>query len=166
MGAPAYTTGHNSQGQAIALDGANSYVQLPANIAKGGAFTFAAWVYWNGGGDWQRIFDFGNDTSHYLFLTPSSGSSTLRFAINNGSGEQIVERAGALASGSWQHVAVTLNGNTAILYVNGAQVASSTSFSIAPSAFAPIRIISERASSRPTRYSMADSMKWKSRITP
>ncbi|HWH68275.1 MAG TPA: LamG-like jellyroll fold domain-containing protein, partial [Candidatus Sulfotelmatobacter sp.] len=139
VGAPAYTTGHNSQAQAIALEGANSYVQLPANIARGSAFTFAAWVYWNGGANWQRIFDFGNDTSHYLFLTPSSGSGTLRFAINNGSGEQVLERAGALAPGSWQHIAVTLNGNTAILYVNGAQAAASTSFSIAPSAFAPIR---------------------------
>ena len=62
MGAPTYTTGHNSQAQAIALDGANSYVQLPANIAKGSAFTFAAWVYWNGGAAWQRIFDFGTVT--------------------------------------------------------------------------------------------------------
>lgn len=138
VGAPGYTAGHNSQAHAIVLDGANSYVQLPPNIARGGGFTFAGWVYWNGGGTWQRIFDFGNDTSHYLFLTPNSGSS-LRFAINNGSGEQIVERAGALASGSWQHVAVTLSGSNAVLYVNGAQVASSTSFSIAPSSFSPIR---------------------------
>src|ERR1019366_6396167 len=42
VGAPNYTAGHNSQAQAIALDGANSYVQLPANMAKGNAFTFAA----------------------------------------------------------------------------------------------------------------------------
>jgi autotransporter-associated beta strand protein len=139
VGAPAFTTGHNSHAQAIVLDGANSYVQLPANIAKANAFTFAAWVYWNGGNAWQRIFDFGNDTAHYLFLTPNSGGGTLRFAINNGSGEQVLERAGALASGSWQHVAITLNANTAVLYVNGAQVASSTSFSIAPSAFRPIK---------------------------
>ena len=139
IGAPTFTTGHNSQAQAIVLDGVNSYVQLPANIAKGSALTFAGWIYWNGGNNWQRIFDFGNDTSHYLFLTPNSGSSTLRFAINNGSGEQIVERAGALASGSWQHVAVTLSNNVATLYVNGSQVASSSSFSIAPSAFSPIK---------------------------
>jgi len=139
IGAPAYTTGHNSQAQAIVLDGANGYVQLPANIAKGNGFTFAGWVNWNGGAPWQRIFDFGNDTSHYLFLTPNSGSGTLRFAINNGSGEQIVERPGALASGSWQHVAVTLNGSVATLFLNGTQVASSTSFSIAPSAFGPIK---------------------------
>jgi len=66
-----------------------------------------------------------------------SVSGTLRFAINTGSGEQILERSGELASSSWQHVAVTLNGNTAILYLNGTQPASSTTFSIAPSAFSP-----------------------------
>jgi autotransporter-associated beta strand protein len=139
VGAPAYTTGHNSQASAIALDGANSYAQLPANIAGGSAFTFAAWVYWNGGGNWQRIFDFGNDTSHYLFLTPSSGSGTLRFAINNGSGEQIVQRTGALPSGSWQHVAITLSNNVAVLYLNGSPVVTSNNFSIAPSAFSPAK---------------------------
>ena len=37
VGAPAYATGHNSQAQAIVLDGAHSYVQLPANIATGSA---------------------------------------------------------------------------------------------------------------------------------
>ena len=139
VGAPTYGPGHNSQSQAIVLDGTNSYVQLPANIARGSGFTFAGWVYWNGGGNWQRIFDFGNDTAHYLFLTPRSGSGTLRFAINNGGGDQIVERAGALASGSWQHIAITLSGSNATLYVNGAQVAASTGFSIAPSAFNPVR---------------------------
>ena len=138
VGAPTYTTGHTGAIGAIALDGTNSYAQLPANIAKGSGFTFAAWVYWNGGNNWQRIFDFGNDTSHYLFLTPSSGSGTLRFAINNGSGEQTVQTP-ALALGSWQHVAITLNGSIATLYLNGTQVASSNSFTIAPSAISPIK---------------------------
>ena len=130
IGAPAYTTGHISQASAIALDGANSYLQLPVNLATNTAFTFAAWVDWNGGVAWQRMFDFGNPSttqggtpSQYMFLTPSSSSAsgTLRFAINSGSGEQIVETT-ALTSGSWQHVAVTLSNNVATLYVNGAQV--------------------------------------------
>ena len=146
VGAPAYTTGHTSHASAIALDGANSYVQLPANIVTHNAFTFAVWVYWNGGAAWQRIFDFGDVStiqggtpSQYMFLTPNSGSSTLRFAINNGGGEQILERSGALASGSWQHVAFTLSNNVAALYVNGVQVASSTSFSNTPASFSPIK---------------------------
>ncbi len=134
IGAPAYTTGHS--GQAVRLDGTNNYIQLPPNIGNSASFSFAAWVYWDGGAIWQRIFDFGDDQTHYLFLSPSSSSGTLRFAINNGGGEQIVETTG-LASGSWQHVAVTLSGSSAKLYVNGVLANSSSTFTIAPSNFNP-----------------------------
>ena len=120
----------------MVFDGANTYLQVTPNSAHSASFTFAAWIYWNGGAQWQRIFDFGNDTTHYLFLTPNSGSGTLRFAINNGSGEQIIETT-ALASGSWQHVAVTLSGSSAKLYVNGVLATSSSAFTIAPSNFNP-----------------------------
>ena len=134
FGIPGYTVGHT--GQAVTLDGTNSFIQLPPNVANSAAFTFAAWVYWNGGAQWQRIFDFGNDTSHYLFLTPSSSSGTLRFAINNGGGEQIIETTG-MPSGQWRHIAVTLSGSSAKLYVNGVLATSSSSFTIAPSNFNP-----------------------------
>ena len=95
-------------------------------------------MYWNGGANWQRIFDSGDDTSHYLFLTPGSGSFTLRFAINNGSGEQIVETM-PLAVGQWQHVAVTLASGSAKIYTNGVLAASSSSFTITPANFTPVK---------------------------
>jgi autotransporter-associated beta strand protein len=136
VGIPTFTNG--AFGQAIQLDGTNSYVQLPVKIGNSSGFSFAAWLYWDGGANWQRIFDFGNDTSHYLFLTPSSGGGTLRFAINNGSGEQLIETA-ALPVGQWRHVTVTLSGNTARLYTNGVLVSSSTSFTNLPSQIAPRR---------------------------
>lgn len=132
-GQPGFVAGQ--AGQAIDLDGTNSYAQLPPNVANSADFTFAAWVNWDGGASWQRIFDFGDDTTHYLFLTPGSGAGTLRFAIRNGGSEQVLETA-ALPVGQWRHVAVTLNGNTGRLYTNGV-LAASGSITIDPSSFGP-----------------------------
>jgi hypothetical protein len=84
----------------LVLDGNSGYVSLPADVADFDEITIAAWVNWSGGGAWQRIFDFGNDTDHYLFLTPRTGNGTLRFTIKNGGGEQITENAGLL-TGTW-----------------------------------------------------------------
>lgn len=74
-----------------------------------------------------------------MFLTPSSGSGTLRFAIStngNASGaEQIVETS-PLPVGRWEHVAVTCNGSTACLYTNGI-LAASGSVTISPADFNP-----------------------------
>ena len=129
-GTEGYTTGHS--GQAIDLDGSNDYVMLPENLADCDDFTFAAWVYWDGGGSWQRIFDFGANTERYMFLSPNCSGSNLRFAIKNGGSEQQINTS-TLATGTWVHVAVTLSGNTGKLFVNGSQVASNTSMTINPS---------------------------------
>jgi autotransporter-associated beta strand protein len=132
-GCPTYTNGHS--GQALVFDGANTTVTLPPNLGYATSFTFAAWVKWNGGANWQRIFDFGNSTTHYLFLTPNNGS-VMRFAIANGGSEQRVD-APALPPNSWQHIAVTLSGSTAKIYTNGVLAAQNTAMSITPANFAP-----------------------------
>lgn len=130
-GSPIFTPG-------LSLDGTNQYAMAPAGImASVTNFTIAAWVYWNGGAQWQRIFDFGNGTTQYMFLTPNSGNGTWRFAVTtNGNGaEQRVETSEA-PIGQWFHMAITYNGSTASLYTNGI-LAASGSMTIPPSAFNP-----------------------------
>ncbi|MET0355701.1 MAG: glycosyl hydrolase, partial [Cellvibrio sp.] len=94
VGAHNFVSGYS--GQAINLNGVNNYLQLSPEIGSTTDFTFAAWVYWAGGSNWQRIFDLGDGTSKYLFLTPKSSGGTLRFAIKNGGSEQVIDHSAAL----------------------------------------------------------------------
>lgn len=124
-GSPNFAAGRYDRG--LAFDGTDDYLMLPAHMGEATDFTFAAWVYWNGGGNWQRIMDFGADTNRYMFLTPSAYSQQLRFTITTSGygGEQRLE-SGAFPVNTWTHVAVTLGGNTGCLYVNGAAVDTQT----------------------------------------
>ncbi|MBW8780598.1 MAG: alginate lyase family protein [Verrucomicrobia bacterium] len=133
VGSPAYGAGRS--GQAIVFDGSANYVTLPADVASYHDITVAGFVYWNGGSAWQRIFDFGNDTTQYLSLTPSTGSN-MRFEIANGGVYQQIY-APVLATGRWVHVAVTLSGDTGTLYVDGVAVGTNTGMTINPDDFRP-----------------------------
>lgn len=123
VGSPVYTTG--KIGQAINLDGADDVVTAGIGLTDRPDITVATWVKWNGGGDWQRIFDFGIDMNNYMFMTPKATGGGLRFAIKNGSAEQQLN-APAIPTGQWVHVAVALNGDVGTLYVNGAAVDTKT----------------------------------------
>lgn len=122
---------------ALVLDGATDFVQLPATLSNLTEITVAAWVNWNSGAAWQRIFDFGNGETEYLYLTPSGGSGQLTFAIRSGEEEQVLT-APALPVGTWTHVAVTLADFGAYMYVNGELAAIATTSSIRPAHFQPV----------------------------
>ena len=111
-------------GRVLNLNGSGQYVKLPPGVAY--ARTFVAVVKWNGGGPWQRIFDFGTDTSSYVMLTPWSGDGKLRCDIRAGGSTQIVAAPGPLPVGVWTHVALTLDGSRGILFSNGVPVATNT----------------------------------------
>jgi len=119
-----------ARGRVLNLNGAGQYVRLPPGVAY--ARTFAAVIKWNGGGAWQRIFDFGNDTSSYVMLTPSSGNGRLRCDIRANGTTQILETTSAVPVGVWTHVAVTLDGSRGVLYLNGAPVATNTVMNLSP----------------------------------
>ncbi|MBN1515127.1 hypothetical protein JXA32_01020 [Candidatus Sumerlaeota bacterium] len=134
VGSPAYDAGRI--GQAIQLDGFNDYVIMPPGVANLDAITVAAWVFWNGGGAWQRIFDFGNDTSNYMYLTPRSGDGVLRFSTRYHGYSQSLNASAMLPAGEWKHVALTLNGYRGTVYVDG-QVVISGMIDYVPSYYNP-----------------------------
>lgn len=119
------------------LFGANGFVDLPNGIVSSlSNVTLEAWLTWNGGAQWQRIFDFGSNSGGenaqgtgltYLILTPRSSGNFMHFAAttNSGNGEIPVDAAQMLASNQPVHVAVSydfLAGNAA-LFLNGQRIA-------------------------------------------
>jgi len=125
-------------GGSLNLSGTDGYVNLPNGLISGlSAVTFEAWLTWNGGGNWQRIFDFGNNDQGennqgngitYAMLTPKSYDGVLRFAIstNSGNGEMATVWTNSLPIGQPTQVAVAYDflAGTAALYVNGQRVGS------------------------------------------
>ncbi|MGN7877147.1 LamG-like jellyroll fold domain-containing protein [Roseateles sp. 22389] len=84
----------------------------------------------------QRIFDFGtNDIAYFALMLhyDGAGRSTRRCAIT--ANYRFAERSLAAPGprmGVWTHLAVTLSGTLAKLFVNGAVVDSSDHFAVAP----------------------------------
>lgn len=126
-----------SSGQLTLASGPQQYASLPAGIvSKLNNFTIEAWVRLNSTANWNRIFDFGNNPTVNMFLTPRNGNNgRVRFAITTGGGggEQQINTTATLPVGVWYHVAVTLNGNAGILYVNGVPAGSNSALTLKPS---------------------------------
>lgn len=126
-------------GTALALNGSSSaqYVALPKGItAQLTDFTIAGWVNLGSSDSWTRLFDFGQNTGVYMFLTPAAGVTGRppRFAITTGGAgqEQQLTGSSALPTGQWVHLAVTLSGTTGTLYVNGQAAAANTGMTLNP----------------------------------
>ena len=124
-------------GNALTLSAIGQYASLPSGIGAGlTAFSVATWIYVNAQQINSRIFDFGTGTTNYMFLTPNTEQGvTLRVfgisAAGVGGEQQIM--ASSLATGSWQHIAVTLSPPLGVCYVNGMVAGMSPNITLTPS---------------------------------
>jgi hypothetical protein len=133
---PVIAAGKISKG--LELSYANSgYVQMPAGLLAGACeFTIATWVYINDNTNaWTRIWDLGNDTNSYMFLTPITNTDNVaRFGItvSGNQHEQGIKPKTEVPVKTWTHVAVTLGPAGGDLYFNGELVANNPTLTLRP----------------------------------
>lgn len=120
--------------KAVVFDGKAAGLQLPPGVFSGlDDFTVSLWAYANSLRWDSCLFFSGNDGFSYMYLAPKAGQG-LRFGIA-GAGHndaQVVEAPGFMATRRWVHVAVTLQGGTGRLYVDGKEAARADNMLLSP----------------------------------
>jgi len=122
-------------GNALQLDGASGFVTLPVGIiGQRAELTFAMWIRLDAVAVWQRIFDFGKDSSTYMFMTATDPSGKVRFAISVAgiNGEARIVSASGLSVGTWKHVALVLTASSAALYIDGVSETLARNLALSP----------------------------------
>ena len=129
----AYITEHKSGSKSIRFDGSNSFVQLPYDFAKTKELTVSAWIYWQSNTNAnQRVFDFGNGGSKFMYLTPSA-NRYMTFVMSDGENTQQLEYNEArIPLRQWKHLAVTIDQDRVAMFLDGEEVASSSDFTLKP----------------------------------
>lgn len=123
------TWGTGFSGGALQLDGVNDYVSVANesmyDFTSANSFSITAWVWRNSTSNEDSIWGKANPADNwrgYAFLF-EPGSDRLIFHMGGNAGAAIGVSATGTATGRWEHVAVTYNGNGNAsgvqLYVNG-----------------------------------------------
>lgn len=139
VGGATWTTGRNG-GRAVRLDGRDGHVALPEGIMEDlSDHTIATWLSLPGGTAAKQrwIFGIGSSDVAYQGLVVPAATRTLRSIAGRAStwGLQGPTTTDQLAADTWTHVAVTLSGTTATLYIDGIARATASDVDIAPFQF-------------------------------
>lgn len=105
----------------VELSAAEAHVVLPNGIFEGASKgTVAVWVKQAAFQPWSRVFDF-NSAKGFLYFAPDLDASGGRFSIFTGNEEteSILRTAAPLPLDVWKHVAITIDGTTHTMFVDG-----------------------------------------------
>ncbi len=127
----------DSDHNAISLSGSDNYIQLPYTIGSHDEMTIACWFRYGGGASGQHLFDFGNGTDQYMYLTANSVEGAC-FAIKNGGDEETVSCSHSFVTTRWYHFVVTIGEGKASLYINGELMGTNENITIKPSDIRPV----------------------------
>ncbi len=116
----------------------DQYADLPNNlVSKLTNVSLEAWVTWQGGNVWQRIFDFGEDATgvennrstgrSYIFVSPHGDGNFVRAVFRkSGGAELVIDSTPSLTIGDPAQLVLVLDDDHDLmtLYVNGVSVGS------------------------------------------
>ena len=122
---------------ALQFNGNNQYVTLSPNEFTGSNFlsaldsdyTIECLIKWNGGADFQRIFDFSYGSEYFMFLTTSENANHVpRFAISatGFTHPEVLDADMILTQGVYHHIAVTYSKANSLvtMFIDGVNVNS------------------------------------------
>lgn len=116
--------------KALSLPGGEDggYLELPVGILEGqDSVTISSWVKLNTDTGYQRIWDFGNDTTSYMYLLSDGGNEGFEgyaSAITTGGWgqEQGVSKGTNVDKNRWVLTTVVMDGSEMTLYANGEKI--------------------------------------------
>lgn len=118
------------------FDGTGDYLTVPANAAFSfgtGNFTIEAWVYPTSSGSYRRIFSqYTGAGATQVFLRQNNDNTLMFYVISSTTVIATITSSSLLTINAWNHCAVSRNGSTFTLYINGASVGTASSASSLP----------------------------------
>ena len=114
-------TASGRYGAALSLNGTSDLVLVPdsASLDLTTAMTVEAWVYPTGSTNWQTVVMKEAPTGLAYTLYARVNAARPGAYINVGGADQAASSGTALPLNAWSHVAMTYNGTSLLLYVNG-----------------------------------------------
>jgi len=114
-----------AENKVLSLDGNGDYIEIPEGVWFDGDLTIEAWVFIRKHTNWSGVIGFGGaDRVDVLFIIENGEFGLPWFVVRAGTKWQEITSGVSLELNSWVHLACTLNGNSATIYINGVEVGS------------------------------------------